>query len=146
MDCSLPGSSSQARILEWVAIPFPGDLPDPGIEPGSPALQLDFLPLSHQGSSAGHWVGSKRLPRPVVGSLNTIWQQEGTTYMWSRKQHRAAYNKDLNLWHKQVEERECRRGCKDWPCHTLNLEDIVLHEMSRSQKDKHWRIPLRWSI
>ena len=28
MDCSLPGSSvhgiSQARILEWVAIPFPG--------------------------------------------------------------------------------------------------------------------------
>ena len=28
----------QARILEWVAISSPGDLPDPGIEPGSPAL------------------------------------------------------------------------------------------------------------
>ena len=26
----------QARILEWVAIPPPGDLPDPGIEPVSP--------------------------------------------------------------------------------------------------------------
>ena len=27
----------QARILEWVAISFSrGDLPDPGIEPGSP--------------------------------------------------------------------------------------------------------------
>ena len=42
MDCSLPGSTIhgifQARILEWVAIPSPGDLPDPGIEPGSPAL------------------------------------------------------------------------------------------------------------
>ena len=25
----------QARILEWVAIPPPGDLPDPGIEPAS---------------------------------------------------------------------------------------------------------------
>ena len=24
--------------------PFPGDLPDPGIEPGSPALQADALP------------------------------------------------------------------------------------------------------
>ena len=39
MDYSLPGSSvhriSQARILEWVAIPPPGDLPDPGIEPRS---------------------------------------------------------------------------------------------------------------
>ena len=29
------------RILEWVAIPSPGDLPDPGIEPRSPALQAN---------------------------------------------------------------------------------------------------------
>ena len=38
MDCSL-GSSvhgiGQARILEWIAMPSPGDLPDPGIEPTS---------------------------------------------------------------------------------------------------------------
>ena len=33
----------QARILEWVAIPSPGDLPDPGIKPRSPALQPDSL-------------------------------------------------------------------------------------------------------
>ena len=32
------------RILEWVAIPSPVDLPIPGIEPGSPALQADSLP------------------------------------------------------------------------------------------------------
>ena len=32
------------RILEWVAMPSPGDLPDPGIEHGSPALQADSLP------------------------------------------------------------------------------------------------------
>ena len=30
--------------------PLPGDLPDPGIEAGSPALQADSLPLSYQGS------------------------------------------------------------------------------------------------
>ena len=40
MDCSPPGSSVhgtlQARILEWVAMPFSRDLPHPGIEPGSP--------------------------------------------------------------------------------------------------------------
>ena len=32
----------------WSWLPFspPGDLPDPGIEPGSPSLQADFLPLA----------------------------------------------------------------------------------------------------
>ena len=52
-DCSLPGSSVngilQARILEWVAIPFPGDLPNPGIEPRSPALRADSLPSEPPG-------------------------------------------------------------------------------------------------
>ena len=33
----------QARILEWVAISFSRDLPDPGIDPLSPALQADSL-------------------------------------------------------------------------------------------------------
>ena len=32
------------ELLEWVAIPFSRDLPDPGIEPASPALQADSLP------------------------------------------------------------------------------------------------------
>ena len=54
MDCSPPGSSvhgiSQARILEWLPFPPPGDLTDLGIEPKSPVLQADSLPLSHQGS------------------------------------------------------------------------------------------------
>ena len=31
----------QARILEWVPFPSPGDLPNPGIEPRSPAFQVD---------------------------------------------------------------------------------------------------------
>ena len=43
MDYILPGSSVhgilQARILEWIAISFFRDLPNPGIEPRSPALQ-----------------------------------------------------------------------------------------------------------
>ena len=43
VDCSPPCSSVhgifQARVLEWVAISSPEDLPDPGIEPTSPALQ-----------------------------------------------------------------------------------------------------------
>ena len=41
----------------WSGLPFPspGDLPDPGIEPGSPALQADSLPLSHQGATFLIW-------------------------------------------------------------------------------------------
>ena len=31
----------QARTLEWAAISFSGDLSNPGIEPGSSALQED---------------------------------------------------------------------------------------------------------
>ena len=34
----------QARLLEWVAMSSPGDLPDTGIEARSPALQAGFLP------------------------------------------------------------------------------------------------------
>ena len=39
----------------WGGLPCPppGDLSDPGIELGSPALQAGSLPLSHQGSSNG---------------------------------------------------------------------------------------------
>ena len=39
---------SQTRILEWLPFPSPGDLPDPGIKPGSSALQADSLPTELQ--------------------------------------------------------------------------------------------------
>ena len=41
----------QARILERVVIPSPGDLPDPGIEPGALALQADSLLTELSGNS-----------------------------------------------------------------------------------------------
>ena len=48
MDYSLLGLSVhgilQARILELVAVPFCRDLPDPGVQPRSLALQVDSLP------------------------------------------------------------------------------------------------------
>ena len=47
VDCGLPGSSalgiSQARILEWVAIPAPGAPSNPGIKLRSPAYPADSL-------------------------------------------------------------------------------------------------------
>ena len=41
------------RLLEWVAVPSPADLPDPEIEVESPALQVDSLPTKL--SEKLHW-------------------------------------------------------------------------------------------
>ena len=43
--CQAPLSMGFPRKEYWSGLPFPspGDLPDPGIEPGSPALQADSL-------------------------------------------------------------------------------------------------------
>ena len=38
---------SRQEYWSGLPFPFPGDLSDPGIKPGSPALQADSLPLSH---------------------------------------------------------------------------------------------------
>ena len=74
-NCSPPGSSVhgilQARILEWIAIPFSRDLPDPGVEPGAPALQEDPLPSEVQGKSTLPWWTRKgqssfQFPRRVI--------------------------------------------------------------------------------
>ena len=47
-----PLSMGFLRQKYWNGLPFPspGDLPDPVIEPIFPSLQVDSLPLSHQGS------------------------------------------------------------------------------------------------
>ena len=47
-----PLSMGFSRQDYWSGLPFPppGGLPNPGIEPESPAIQVDALPLSHQGS------------------------------------------------------------------------------------------------
>ena len=46
-----PPSMGFSRQEYWRGLPFPspGDLPDPGIKPGSPALQTDALPSEPPG-------------------------------------------------------------------------------------------------
>ena len=51
----------QVRILEWEAFPSPGYLPNPGIEPRSPALQADSLPAGTPGKPKNTGVGSLSL-------------------------------------------------------------------------------------
>ena len=59
VDCSPPSSSVhgmfQARILEWLPFPPPGDLPNPGIEPLSVASNLSLLCLLHWQADSLSW-------------------------------------------------------------------------------------------
>ena len=70
VNCLQPYSLQPVRLLclrdfsrqeYWSGLPFPlpGDLPNPGIKPlspASPALLVDSLPLSHQGSPFIKWM------------------------------------------------------------------------------------------
>ena len=49
-----PPSMEFSRQEYWSGLPFPspGDLPDPGIEPGSPAMQADALPSEPPGKQS----------------------------------------------------------------------------------------------
>ena len=49
--CQVPLSMGFPRQDCWSGLPFPspGDLPDPGMKPRSPALQADSLPSEPRG-------------------------------------------------------------------------------------------------
>ena len=51
-----PLSMQFSRQEYWRGLPFPspGNLPDPGIEPGSPILQADSLPSATPGKRKIH--------------------------------------------------------------------------------------------
>ena len=55
----------QARILEWVAFSSPGDLPNPGIKPRSPTLQIDSLPAEPQEKPKNTGMGSLSLLQQI---------------------------------------------------------------------------------
>ena len=88
MDCSPLGSSVhgifQARILEWVAFSPSGDLSDPGIKPGSPALQGDSLPpesrekplndvIAAYSDTSSSWSVAHQAPLSVEFSRQEYW-------------------------------------------------------------------------
>ena len=71
MDSSVHGIL-QARMLEWVAIPFSRQTSAPGIEPGSPTLQAGSLPSEPSGKPTGSDTQTQRktrgnpLPFPIL--------------------------------------------------------------------------------
>ena len=64
---------SRKEYRSGLPFPSPGDLPDPGIEPGPPALQADSLPLEPPGKPHGHLKQATdlKLPEHLVLQGNT---------------------------------------------------------------------------
>ena len=75
MDCSLSGSSAhgvlQARSV--LPCPPPRDLPNPGIEPRSPALQADSLPSEPYGKPKNTGAGSLSLLQGFFPIQESNW-------------------------------------------------------------------------
>ena len=59
----------QARIWSGLPFPPPGDLPNPGIEPGFPALQTDSLPAEPPGKPKNTRGGSLSLLQGIFVTL-----------------------------------------------------------------------------
>ena len=67
--CEIP----QARILEWLTYPPPGDPPNPGIKPQSPAFQGDSLPAEPPGKPKNTGVGSLSLLQEIFLTQEMNW-------------------------------------------------------------------------
>ena len=68
--CQAPLSMGFSRQEYWSGLPFPSprDLPDPGMEPGSPALQTGSLPCDPPGKPLG------KLGETVIDTSHKSWQ------------------------------------------------------------------------
>ena len=67
-----PLSMGFSRQEYWSGLPFPslGNLPNPGIEPGSPALQTDSLPTELLGSPTH--IGKDPFPPPLATNIHIL--------------------------------------------------------------------------
>ena len=90
MDYSPPDSSVhgilQAKVLEWVAIPFSRDLPNPGSNPGLPRCRWSIYHLSHHGSPLGRWKEELKERGLLVGVRDGVGVEgQGEDSEWVRQ-------------------------------------------------------------
>ena len=86
-----PLSMGFSRQEYWTGLPFPspGDLPDPGIKPGSPALQADYLPSEppgkpQEGKRKGKNKYILRFQAWMIGEVGTLrkWRKTREAAVW----------------------------------------------------------------
>ena len=138
----------------WSGLPFlsPGDLPNPGTEPTSPALQVESLSLSHLGSSCRHYRderiwGSRRLSglRSVTElerdggpnqsqSASKFWIKASSTMWMQPMVHRWALMKSVHFTADPTQLWE--RG--KWELVWYGLEFLSQNLSGRSANGRSW--------
>ena len=68
-----PYNSPGQNTMSGLPFPSPGDLPNPGIKPRSPALQADSLPAEPQGKPKNTGVGSLSLLQRIFQTQKSNW-------------------------------------------------------------------------
>ena len=137
MDSSLPGSSAcgilQARILEWVAFPSPGDLLNPGIKPtslASPALADGFFTTSatwevYNGTLPTHKKKKKKWNFAIckianwTGKIKDKQILYDITYMWNlKKEYKGTYlqyrNRLIDIVNSNLQLPKGKEGRINW--------------------------------
>ena len=96
-----PPSMGFSRQECWSGLPFPspGDLPNPGIEPGSPALQADTLPSEPS--------GKQRDSREIF--LSYLQSNESQTSM-ELFTHNPRSQQTVNEYPQTIKRKEDRSG------------------------------------
>ena len=115
-----PLSMEFSRQEYWSRLPFPspGDLPDPGIEPGSPALQADSL-LSEQPTVSLWYFVTQLLKTSLAGFLLRLFPRvlvrgrpgvTGARYTSSggKRDHFIIW---FSLWTKKISPKVPRKLC-----------------------------------
>ena len=69
-----PPSMGFSRQECWSGLPFlsPGDLPDPGIKPGSPALRVDALPSEPPGKPKASFIFRSVVPIFIISFVDNL--------------------------------------------------------------------------
>jgi len=108
-----PWEFSRQEYWSRLPCPPPGDLPNPGIEPGSPALQADSLLSEPPGKPKNTGVDSYHFSREsshprnwtrvsyIAGGFFTSW---ATREAWIKAKHLKFVTK---LWHRMI---PCQHG------------------------------------
>ena len=112
-----PLSMEFSRQDDWSGLPFPspGDLPNPGIEPGSPALQGASLSLSHLESPGCWWLSSTH---NTVNGLSISWVRERTGWVAEKSfqyERDVPTHRQLHLANQCSPLKSARNQFESWP-------------------------------
>ena len=134
----------------WSGLPFPypGDLLNPGIKPGSPALQADSLPTEspYPPANAGGAGDSGLIPgsgrSPGVGNGNPLQYscQVNLKYRgaWGATVHGGRKESDTTEWLSTCACRESRRGVSTLPTYASPPSLWFLTELRNCETGEKW--------